>query len=420
MHPSRSDVDGQAPADEAADVPPAQPHRFPRVTSFRTRRSTLSAGPAADLGPAVARARQCRPVTRSRAPVVGLDTTAWFGRSAPLILEIGSGTGTSTLAMAQAEPDLDVIAVEVYRKGLAQLLSAIDRTTQTGSPVTNIRLIRGDGVDVLEHMFGTATLTGVRVFFPDPWPKARHHKRRLLQPATVALIADRLRPGGILHAATDHAGYAEHIAEVGDAEPLLRRVEHRSASADIGRAPGHQVRAQSACAAPTSPSWSGRNGHECDRRHAGRDPRRQRPDPRRSPRPRSLRPRGGCCSSGTPPTWTWDWARSSAAARPPRTVPGSTRWAAGCWATPPIWRPLAGDAGDDTDVSLEPEATVFTNIAPGSADVVRPWVEALRNVGFAVFAKPKIDDDSDVDSDMLEHIALRRERRAGSGPGGLG
>jgi tRNA (guanine-N7-)-methyltransferase len=136
-----------------------------------------------------------------------------------VVLEIGSGTGTSTLAMAKAEPDTDVVAVEVYRRGLAQLLSAIDR-----EGVTNIRLVRGDGVDVLEHMFGPESLTGVRVFFPDPWPKARHHKRRLLQPDTVALIADRLRPGGILHAATDHPGYAEQIAECGDAEPRLRRI----------------------------------------------------------------------------------------------------------------------------------------------------------------------------------------------------
>src|SRR3954447_2868022 len=121
--------------------------------------------------------------------------------------------------MAKAEPQLDVVAVEVYRRGLAQLLSAIDR-----EGVTNIRLVRGDGVDVLEHMFGPGSLTGVRVFFPDPWPKSRHHKRRLLQPTTIALIADRLHPGGVLHAATDHAGYAEQIAEAGDAEPLLRRV----------------------------------------------------------------------------------------------------------------------------------------------------------------------------------------------------
>ena len=122
--------------------------------------------------------------------------------------------------MARSEPNVDVIAVEVYRRGLAQLLSAIDR-----EDATNIRLIRGDAVDVLEQLLGSGSLSGVRVFFPDPWPKARHHKRRLLQPETVALIADRLRPGGILHAATDHPGYAEQIAEVGDAEPLLTRLD---------------------------------------------------------------------------------------------------------------------------------------------------------------------------------------------------
>lgn len=122
--------------------------------------------------------------------------------------------------MAQSEPGVDVIAVDVYRRGLAQLLCAIERES-----VTNIRLIRGDAVDVLEHLITPGSLSGVRVFFPDPWPKARHHKRRLLQPATVALIADRLRSRGLLHTATDHPGYAEHIAEVGDAEPRLSRVD---------------------------------------------------------------------------------------------------------------------------------------------------------------------------------------------------
>ena len=189
----------------------------PRVTSFRSRRAALSSGQQntwTRLWPELG--------TNARwddGPAERLDTEAWFGRSAPVVLEIGCGSGTSTVAMAQAEPDIDVVAVEVYRRGLAQLLSAIDR-----EGVTNIRLVRGDGVDVLAHMFGPDSLTGVRVFFPDPWPKARHHKRRLLQPQTVALITDRLRPGGVLHAATDHAGYAEHIAEVGDAEGRLRRV----------------------------------------------------------------------------------------------------------------------------------------------------------------------------------------------------
>jgi tRNA (guanine-N7-)-methyltransferase len=194
---------------------------YPRTTGyvagFRTRRSALSAAQQrtwerrwSELGIDARSAGQ---------PGPPIDARRWFGREAPLVLEIGSGTGTSTLAMAQAEPDVDVIAVEVYRRGLAQLLCAVER-----ADVGNIRLVRGDAVDVLEHLLAPGSLTGVRVFFPDPWPKARHHKRRLLQPATVALIADRLRPGGLLHTATDHAGYAVHIAEVGDGEPrLLRR-----------------------------------------------------------------------------------------------------------------------------------------------------------------------------------------------------
>ncbi len=196
-------------------------HLHPRVTAYRSRRSAVSSGQQQTwdrLWPELGTHAR-----RPEGPSELLDTETWFGRSAPVVLEIGSGTGTSTLAMAKAEPHIDVVAVEVYRRGLAQLLSAIARASET-DPVTNIRLVRGDGVDVLEHMFGPDSLTGVRVFFPDPWPKARHHKRRLLQPETLALIADRLKPGGVLHAATDHAGYAEQIAECGDAEPRLRRV----------------------------------------------------------------------------------------------------------------------------------------------------------------------------------------------------
>jgi tRNA (guanine-N7-)-methyltransferase len=118
--------------------------------------------------------------------------------------------------MAKDEPGIDVIAVEIYRRGLAQLLCAIDR-----DQVSNIRLIRGNALDVLQRLIAPGSLTGVRVFFPDPWPKARHHKRRFLQPGTIGLIADRLLPGGVLHVATDHAGYAEHIAEVGAGESRL-------------------------------------------------------------------------------------------------------------------------------------------------------------------------------------------------------
>src|SRR6202000_2752066 len=174
---------------------------YRRTTSFRTRRSQLSAAQQRTwerLWPELG----CVAVPEDGPEP--LNTQAWFGRDAPLVLEIGCGTGTSTIAMAQSEPDVDVIAIEVYRRGLAQLLSAIDR-----EGVTNIRLIRGDAVDVLDHLIAPASLSGVRVFFPDPWPKARHHQRRLLQG----------EPGAT------HAGYAEQIAEVGNAEPRLTRLD---------------------------------------------------------------------------------------------------------------------------------------------------------------------------------------------------
>lgn len=206
---------------------PETPWGYLPATSFRSRRSALSNAQRETW-------ERLWPELGKQGPLgqEPLDTRAWFGRDAPLVLEIGCGSGTSTLAMAQAEPDVDVIAVEIYRRGLAQLLCAID-----AAQVTNIRLIRGNGVDVLRDLIGPASLTGVRVFFPDPWPKARHHKRRLIQPGTVSLIADRLLPGGVLHAATDHPGYAEHIAEVGrgieQAEPRLVRVEPGSESLPI-------------------------------------------------------------------------------------------------------------------------------------------------------------------------------------------
>ncbi|WP_063126019.1 tRNA (guanosine(46)-N7)-methyltransferase TrmB [Nocardia fusca] len=182
---------------------------YPRVTSFRSRRGALTPNQQKSWD-------RSWPVLGREVADEPLDAEAWFGRSAPLVIEIGCGTGTATAAMALAEPHLNLIGIEVYQPGLAQLVQRIER-----EEIGNIRLLRGDAVDVLENMIAPGSLTGVRVFFPDPWPKARHHKRRLLQPATLALIADRLRPGGILHVATDHAGYAEHIAEVGAAEPLL-------------------------------------------------------------------------------------------------------------------------------------------------------------------------------------------------------
>ena len=229
---------------------------LPRVPSFRSRRSALSSAQQEawqrlwpDYGLDVPRLTSGQAGGPGAAP---LDTAAWFGRTAPVVLEIGCGAGTSTVAMAQSEPDINVIAVEVYRRGLAQLLCAVQREA-----VRNVRLIRGDAVDVLAQLIAPGSLTGVRVFFPDPWPKARHHKRRLLQPATVALIADRLQPGGVLHAATDHAGYAAHIAETGDAEPRLRRVEpQRELMISVTRPPTkYETKARLAGSAVTELLW---------------------------------------------------------------------------------------------------------------------------------------------------------------------
>jgi tRNA (guanine-N7-)-methyltransferase len=144
------------------------------------------------------------------------DPPAWFGRDAPLILEIGSGMGESTAALAAAEPEIDHLAVEVFEPGIAALLMRAE-----AAQLTNLVVLRGDAVALLAERVPHASLAGIRIFFPDPWPKRRHHKRRLVQPAFVALAAARLRPGGTLHMATDWADYAEQMRAVADAEPLL-------------------------------------------------------------------------------------------------------------------------------------------------------------------------------------------------------
>jgi tRNA (guanine-N7-)-methyltransferase len=146
-----------------------------------------------------------------------LDLDGWFGRRAPVILEIGSGMGESTAALAAAAPQTNHLAVEVYPPGLAQLLMRI-----RDGGLGNLRLIRGDGVRVLRDYVGPGSLAGIRVYFSDPWPKRKHHKRRLVQPGFVALAASRLQPGGTLHLATDWAHYAEQMYRVCEAEPMLR------------------------------------------------------------------------------------------------------------------------------------------------------------------------------------------------------
>jgi tRNA (guanine-N7-)-methyltransferase len=149
-----------------------------------------------------------------------LDFDSWFGRSAPVLLEIGSGMGETTSQLVAAAPELNYVAVEVYKPGLAQLLL---RGEHLGG-LDNLRVLRGDAVDLLTDHIAPASLHGVRIFFPDPWPKKKHHKRRLVQPEFVALLASRLEPGGVLHLATDWEHYAEQMLEVCSGERLLTNV----------------------------------------------------------------------------------------------------------------------------------------------------------------------------------------------------
>ncbi len=139
-----------------------------------------------------------------------------FGRRAPTILEIGFGMGETTAQIAQAHPENNYLAIEVHTPGVGSLLKLI---AEEG--LSNLRLIQHDAVEVLEHMIAPASLAGAHIFFPDPWPKKRHHKRRLIQPAFVALLASRLAPGAYVHAATDWQEYAEQILAVFAAEPAL-------------------------------------------------------------------------------------------------------------------------------------------------------------------------------------------------------
>ena len=146
-----------------------------------------------------------------------LDFDALFGRSAPRVLEIGFGMGETTVDIAAAHPENDYLALEVHTPGVGSLLKSIEERG-----LTNVRIVQHDAVEVLEQMLAPGTFDGAHIFFPDPWPKKRHHKRRLLQSPFVTLLASRLKPGsGYVHVATDWEEYAQQILEVLSAEPAL-------------------------------------------------------------------------------------------------------------------------------------------------------------------------------------------------------
>ena len=145
-----------------------------------------------------------------------LDLSEVFGRRAAQVLEIGFGMGESTAAIAQARPETDFLGIEVHTPGVGALLKLIDQQA-----LTNVRIVQHDAVEVMRDMIPAESLAGIHIFFPDPWPKLRHHKRRLIKPDFARLAASRLAPGGYIHVATDWEEYAQEILATLAAEPLL-------------------------------------------------------------------------------------------------------------------------------------------------------------------------------------------------------
>ncbi len=146
-----------------------------------------------------------------------LDLNAVFGRHAPRILEIGFGNGAALASMAENAPECDFIGIEVHRPGIGRLLLELE-----SRGLVNVRIFREDAVQVLRDCIPDSSLNRLLLFFPDPWHKKRHHKRRIVQPAFLELVARKLMPGGILHMATDWENYAEHMLALGDASLAFR------------------------------------------------------------------------------------------------------------------------------------------------------------------------------------------------------
>lgn len=180
------------------------------IKSFVNRRSHITQGQQEALDTWLAK------WSHPYAPKL-LDLTETFGRTAPTILEIGFGMGETTEKIAIARPDDNFLGVEVFNAGVGALLKRIE-----GSGLNNIRIIQHDAVEVLRDMVAPETLAGVHIYFPDPWPKKRHHKRRLIQQPLIALLASRMASGSYIHCATDWEHYALQMLEVLSAEPTLQ------------------------------------------------------------------------------------------------------------------------------------------------------------------------------------------------------
>jgi len=209
-------TDPEQKAPSGAPAPEAVAH--PRaIRSFVLRTGRITAGQARAL--AEHGARFILPFSRDP-----LDFAAAFGRDAPTVLEIGFGMGEATAQIAAALPDTNFLCCEVHDPGIGALVMRLQ-----DQGLANVRIVRHDAVEVLQFMIPPASLAGVHVFFPDPWHKKRHHKRRLIQPPLAALLASRLRPGGLIHCATDWEEYAQQMLDVLGAQPQLGNTAQRFA-----------------------------------------------------------------------------------------------------------------------------------------------------------------------------------------------
>lgn len=204
-------------------VRPARPHtaltpdgnRVREVLSYSRRSSRM--GPR--MAQAWARHRDEWWIPDDAVDDPGFDLRSWFGREAPLVVEIGCGVGEATAALAAARPAYDVLGFEVWQPGVADTFWRLE---QVGA--TNVRLMSIDAVWAVEHLLRRDSVSELWTFFPDPWPKQRHHRRRLVGPGFARLAAERLAPGAVWRLATDWDDYAEQMADVLDAEPLLENV----------------------------------------------------------------------------------------------------------------------------------------------------------------------------------------------------
>jgi tRNA (guanine-N7-)-methyltransferase len=191
---------------------PGQPLRLRTVRSFGSGRSRVTRAQQRAYEhdfPRYAVAFDARPI----------ESRACFGRDAPLVLEIGFGMGETTALMAAAHPELNFLAVEVFVAGIGSLAMRLAREN-----LTNVRIVEHDAVEVVRDMLHPQSLAAAHIFFPDPWPKARHHKRRLIAPGFVEILAGRLCLGGFVHCATDWQHYAEQMLQVLTQEPKLRNL----------------------------------------------------------------------------------------------------------------------------------------------------------------------------------------------------